>query len=145
MVIRGIQQGEVEPPVGGQLAHRARELGADHNIAVRDAAVREVALDERRRRGRRCSTNTTLAAPRLSASIPSAPDPANPSSTRAPSSAGARIANSDSLSRSEVGRNPGHVGAYEPPSLVCARNHAHRALRAGSEARPSMEPGSFLA
>src|SRR5258705_13116986 len=55
--------------------------------------------------------NVTCAAPRLTASMPTAPVPANPSSTRAPSTRGVRILNSVSRSLSDVGRRPSHVGA----------------------------------
>src|SRR4029453_12154877 len=61
---------------------------------------------------RSCSTNVTCAAPRLIASIPTAPVPANPSSTRAPSILGARMLNNVSRSLSDVGRNPSQVGAF---------------------------------
>src|ERR671915_539267 len=50
------------------------------------------------------STKVALAAPRESASMPSAPEPANRSSTRAPSTRSARIENSASRTRSDVGR-----------------------------------------
>ncbi len=62
------------------------------------------------------STNTALSAPRDSASMPSAPVPANRSSTLAPSTLPS-IANTASLTRSEVGRVALPVGAFSrlPP------------------------------
>ncbi len=63
------------------------------------------------------STNTTCDAPRLRASNPSAPVPANTSSTRAPSILGASTLNRVSRSRSDVGRSPSHDGDGDPPSL----------------------------
>src|SRR5438445_7255380 len=56
--------------------------------------------------------NVTSAAPRLRASMPSAPVPANPSSTRALAMRGARMLNSVSRSLSDVGLSPSHVGAF---------------------------------
>ncbi len=50
------------------------------------------------------STNVAVAAPRDSASSPSAPEPANRSSTRASCTKSPRIENSASRTRSEVGR-----------------------------------------
>src|SRR4026207_2550312 len=58
------------------------------------------------------STNVTCDAPRLSASRPSAPVPAYPSSTRAPTMRGARILNSVSRNLSDVGRTPSHFGVF---------------------------------
>src|SRR5688500_18104524 len=65
------------------------------------------------------STNTTCAAPRLSASNPSAPVPAKPSSTRAPSMRGASTLKSVSRRRSEVGRSPAHEGDARRRPLRC--------------------------
>jgi hypothetical protein len=57
------------------------------------------------------STNVASAAPRDSASMPSAPEPANKSSTRAPATRSPRIENSASRMRSDVGRVAVPVGA----------------------------------
>ena len=75
-----------------------------------------------RRRAGRC------AAPRDSASIASAPEPANRSSTRAPSS-GPRIENSASRTRSDVGRVPRPGGAEQPPPAEAPRDDAHALTR----------------
>src|SRR6185503_10989206 len=72
---------------------------------------------------RSCSTNVTCDAPRLIASIPTAPVPANPSRTRAPSMLGARMLNNVSRSLSDVGRNPSQAGAlrrrpFRRPAII---------------------------
>src|SRR6187397_988625 len=56
--------------------------------------------------------NVTSTAPRLSASMPSAPVPAKASRTRAPWIRGMRTLNSVSRSLSDVGRNPSHAGDF---------------------------------
>ena len=63
------------------------------------------------------STNVASAAPRESASSPSAPEPANRSSTRASCTKSPRIENSASRTRSEVGRvaRPLGVVRRRPP------------------------------
>jgi hypothetical protein len=67
--------------------------------------------------GAACSTSTADPAPRDMASIPSAPVPANRSSTRAPSTRSPSIPNSPSLTRSLLGRvpAPGTVRSLRPP------------------------------
>ena len=56
------------------------------------------------------STNVTAVAPRLRASSPSAPVPAQASRTAASATVPPRMLNSVSRSRSDVGRRPGQVG-----------------------------------
>src|SRR5712691_3992716 len=65
------------------------------------------------------STKVTCAAPRDSASIPTAPDPAHRSRNRAPLILGARILNSVSRKRSEVGRvcEDGGLFSFRPRYL----------------------------
>src|SRR5262245_61912270 len=58
------------------------------------------------------STKVTDAAPRLSASMPTAPVPAYASSTRAPAIRGARMLKIVPRSLSDVGLSPSHVGAF---------------------------------
>ena len=62
------------------------------------------------------SRKTAARAPRDKASMPSAPLPANASSTRAPSITGASQSNSVWRKRCGVGRNPGSVGtvSFDP-------------------------------
>src|SRR3954464_1856182 len=73
------------------------------------------------------STKVTWEAPRLNASIPTAPVPANPSRTRLPSMRGASTLNNVSRSRSDVGRSPSHVGDCSrrplsvPPTILIRR------------------------
>ena len=123
----GDPAGQVEPPVGGQLAQCARELVANHNIAIRDAAVREVGAAISPRRGRSCvDKHHARGAPRLSASMPSAPEPAKPSSTPRALDDRRQDRRTDvSLSRSDVGRRPGPRRRLQPPSLVAPGDHAH--------------------
>jgi hypothetical protein len=67
--------------------------------------------------GAACSTRTAEAAPRDTASIPSAPVPANRSSTLAPSTRSPSTPNSASLTRSLVGlvSRPGTARSRRPP------------------------------
>src|SRR3954469_16323001 len=73
------------------------------------------------------STNVTCEAPRLNASIPTAPVPANPSRRRLPSMRGASTLNNVSRSRSDVGRSPSQVGECSrrplsvPPTILIRR------------------------
>ena len=62
--------------------------------------------------GRCCSTNVACAAPRESASKPSAPVPAKRSRTFALSTRSARIENNASLTRAGVGRTARPVGVF---------------------------------
>ena len=75
---------------------------------------------------RSASTKHTDAAPRDSASIPSAPEPANASSTEAPSTAPrlARMSKIASRTRSLVGRRPGDVGSSQLAPLRRAADDA---------------------
>ena len=67
--------------------------------------------------GAACSTSTAEAAPRDTASIPSAPVPANRSRTLAPSTRSPSTPNSASLTRSLVGlRVPPGNGPQPPPT-----------------------------
>src|SRR5476649_2202735 len=80
---------------------------------------------------RSLSTNVTRVAPRLSASMPTAPVPAKPSSTVAPAIRGARMLNSVSRSLSDVGRSPSHVGAlrrrpFSDPAMTRNRLPDHQ-------------------
>src|SRR3954447_5359667 len=73
------------------------------------------------------STKVTCEAPRLNASIPTAPVSANPSRTRLPSMRGASTLNNVSRRRSDVGRSPSHVGGCSrrpfsvPPTILIRR------------------------
>ena len=78
------------------------------------------------------STSVACAAPRESASMASAPEPANRSSTRAPSMS-PRIENSASRTRSEVGRVAAPRGATSgrPPDCpAITRTPAARGAQA---------------
>ena len=72
------------------------------------------------------STNVALAAPRESASRPSAPEPAKASRTRSPSS-GPSIANSDSRTRSLVGRVCRPGGAWRSGARRTGRRRSAHA------------------
>ena len=80
---------------------------------------------------RSTSTKVTEAAPRESASMPSAPDPAKPSRTVAPSTAPRlpKMSKIASRTRSLVGRRPGTFGAFSrrpravPPITRTPRRH----------------------
>src|SRR5687768_16806817 len=83
------------------------------------------------------STKVTCPAPRLSASMPTAPVPAYPSATRAPLMRGARTLNSVSRSLSEVGRSPSHVGGFRRlpfsrPAITRMRGPGRRVRAAAS-------------
>src|SRR5438046_432850 len=74
------------------------------------------------------STNTTCDAPRESASIPTAPDPAQRSRNWAPSIRGARILKSVSRKRSDVGRvcSDGGLFSLRPrylPAMIRINHH----------------------
>ena len=83
------------------------------------------------------STNVAPAAPRLSASSPSAPEPANRSSTRAPSTRAPRMENSASRTRSEVGRVAPRRRRLQPAAAVAPRDHAHVGIIVPSRAPPA--------
>ena len=91
----------------------ARVLAVHHGALNRQGA--QVVID-RADRARGAVDERRLAAPRESASIPSAPEPANRSSTRAPSS-GPSSENSASRTRSDVGRvaAPRGAASRRPP------------------------------
>ena len=104
-------------------------------------------LARRAERPARVSTNVASAAPRDSASIPSAPEPANRSSTRASVTRSPRIENSASRTRSEVGRvaSPGGACSRRPPQRPAMTRSAHSftaarrncSIDGGSESRSS--------
>ena len=108
----------------------------------------DVAADEARAPRRSSSTNRQKAAPRDSASRPSAPVPANRSSTLAPSSSKsgmpcARMLKTDSRTRSEVGRVPSSRRRGQRPAAEVAADDPHAqplGLRGGlgRAARPSL-------
>ena len=86
------------------------------------------------------STKVTCAAPRLSASMPTAPVPAKTSSTRAPASRPCSTLNSVSRSLSDVGRRPGQVGAsrrrpFSVPAMM-RRRPPSTEWTGGTAARP---------
>ena len=89
----------------GRPAARPR-LTVQRSARPQTAALRRISAAARGSR----SMKTTWAAPRLSASRPTAPVPAQPSSTRAPSTAGPRMPKRVSRRRSEVGRRPSQRG-----------------------------------
>src|SRR6266700_3864839 len=82
--------------------------------AVRSSTLRSVMLalsDDNASRW--ISTKSALTAPRESASRPSAPEPANRSSTRAPRSGRWRMENHASRTRSPVGRTASPAGVFK--------------------------------
>ena len=92
-----------------------------------------------RQASRSSSTNVAVAAPRLSASSPSAPEPAKRSSTSASSTGPIRL-NAFSRTRSEVGRVSSPFGAAirRPrwvPAMILTRRA--RLLRRGGPPRPA--------
>ena len=89
---------------------------------------------------RSLSTNSTCAAPRDSASSPSAPEPAHRSSTRAPSSPGSCASAREQRLPHPVGRRPGARAAARAsrapgPPLPPATSRAHPRSRTTSPAR----------
>ena len=84
-----------------------------------------------RRRRVSTSTNTHDRAPRQSASMPSAPVPANRSSTASPSS-GPRIENSASRTRSAVGRTSRAARRLERATAVAPCDDPHAATGCAS-------------
>src|SRR5476649_2631012 len=98
---------------------------------------------------RSLSTNVTRVAPRLSASMPTAPVPAKPSSTVAPAIRGARMLNSVSRSLSDVGRSPSHVGAFSrrpfnEPAITRIRFARLKGSRSYGPAPPAPHASSNL-
>ena len=101
-----------------------------------DPERRQVLPQHGRRAPRRARRTRRCAAPRESASMPSAPVPANRSSTRAPPTSPS-IANSASRTRSEVGRVARPRGAFSrrPPSVPRSPAPANGTPRAGAQPR----------
>src|SRR5256884_1231167 len=82
-------------------------------IAARSSSLSVFTFALRVASAKRCSsTKSALAAPRDNASKPSAPEPANRSSTRAPSIERCRIENHASRTRSAVGRTLSVAGVW---------------------------------
>ena len=88
---------------------------------------------------RLCSTKIARSAPRLSASRPSAPVPANRSTTTRPTIASRRMLKSDSRTRSLVGR----VALPFGPSILCPRRSPEM-IRMRPEPFPSRRVGSTV-
>ena len=86
--------------------------------------------------GAACSTSTAEPAPRDSASMASAPVPANRSSTRAPSTRSPSTPNSASLTRSLVGRvsRPGTARNRLPPRSPPDNPHGTTSTKDGKSA-----------
>ena len=114
--------GQLRTDARSQKRRHARRL---HPRRLHHPKLLQVPAQHLQRRLAR-STNTTSDAPRLKASIPTAPEPAYKSRNRAPSILGARMLNNVSRSRSLVGRVASPSGAARTASRILARNHSHR-------------------
>ena len=114
--IRRVAENEVERPlaVAGGSSQRIASGAHDLGLALRP---RRGSRGSPRARAAPTPRTSRTRAPRDSASMPSAPEPANRSSTRRPSMA-PRIEKSASRTRSAVGRVPGPARRAQPAALV---------------------------